>query len=241
MYLRARKKYIELSGAESDEKVMKLLEEESYRLDYSAKNGMLTKGLICSVLLNISTLIDKYGEMDVNIVLLALMIIGSFFAKTQSYNKDLLKDETVQEILLEDIVSVITQNVDFQRISSELKIRGEVTKRISSVNYITERKGPKVAGISSPNEEIKYIAPPLNQLIYILLALLNFNNEPEFRVTVYAHLIQILDYNCPNKNSNNGIFTLEEEFASDAGIKHVSFIIYPNLDSQRYECEQCQD
>lgn len=167
LYLKLRKKLIELRNYESDDKAIKLLKEEAYRLEYCSKNGMLSKGLTCSVLLNIVTIVDAYGNMYTPVLLESLNVIAMFLKILQQFKRDLLKEEAVQEIILEDIIAHYTINTDFKSLKDNAGSSEEMVYRINAISH----------------------------LIYFITLLLNFNKDTEFRATTYGYLIQILEHN----------------------------------------------
>jgi hypothetical protein len=91
-------------------------------------------------------------------------------------------------VILEDIISTFIIQIDF----------------------------PSLAKNTS-REEIQFRQTSLQNLMFMLLTVLNFNQEVETRMSAYAYLLQILE-------NNNNSFSLSESFTTEVGIGHVSKI-----------------
>ena len=184
MYLKARKYYKEASRNETDEKALRLLDEEEYRLEFLTKNGMLSRSSVCSILINIVEILENYCELNPKTIPDSLNIVCYLIRVLQQYNKEMLKDIMVVDILINELLNVLTININFERLATQTRFGDEdIAKNI----------------------------------MFIILTILNFNKDVEFRLTVYGYLMQILEH-------NKGAFEFEKEFANDIGIKHVSML-----------------
>ena len=184
MYLKARKYFKDNMKSETDETSLQLLNEEEYRLEYLTKNGMLTRASICSILINVVEVLENYSEMNPKTVPDSLDIIWYLIRVLQQYNKEMLKDIMVVDILINEVLRVYTLNTNFPRLAKQTRFGDEDIAK---------------------------------NLMFVMLSILNFNKDVEFRLTLYAYLMQILDH-------NKGAFDFESEFANEIGIKHVRYI-----------------
>lgn len=150
---------------DSDERCLRLLDDEAYRLSYSSSNGILTKSMACSILMNIAVLVDKHGAVCSQLVYESLNTVAKFIQITHEFHKDILTDKVVQEILLEDVLNSFVIQIDFD----------SAYQKALKDNTLFSMRRLQISGVIS-----------------LILILLNFNKDAEIRATVYGYLIQIL-------------------------------------------------
>lgn len=110
---------------------LSLLKEEEYKFAYLTSNGMVTKGQVYSIILNISQIVELYGEMNVLLQLDALDSLDIILKSLITHHREFIVDEKskksaqmdlskrvpdLTEILLDDIVALYTQTIEFDRI-----------------------------------------------------------------------------------------------------------------------------
>ena len=168
-FLKFRKQVRNLTVSETSEKPIKLLDEEAFRLDYCSRHGMLEKSTACSIILNIAMLIDAYSDFSSLVIFRALTIVSEFLVIAHKYHKDILSEETLQDILLHDFMSNCIVYLDFPKSYKQVATKDEM--------------------------ELNYRKQAISGLISVCIILLNFNKDSEFRASVYGYLIQMFENN----------------------------------------------
>lgn len=175
---------------------------------YLIRNGMVTKGHACSIILNISSLVEAYGEMNTILQIESLNTLGNIVKTLVIYHRNFISDISVPkskgaiqssskfdnklsdltEILLEDIVAIFTVQLEFDEIKKQINDGGEILYRQKS----------------------------LGNLLYIMKVILNFSSKAEDKIMTYAYLQQILI-------NNKGHFKLEQEFINNdtSGVTNI--------------------
>lgn len=206
-YLRMRKYFLKLKQPQNSREEIAFLKEEEYKFMFLVKNGMVTKGHACSIILNISSLIETYGEMNTILQIESLNTLGNIVKTLVIYHRDYIAENYISkpkgslqssskfdnklsdlpEILLEDIVAIFTVQLEFENIKKQINDGGEILYRQKS----------------------------LGNLLYIMKVILNFSQKIEDKIMTYAYLQQILI-------NNDGHFQLEQEFINDnSGITNI--------------------
>mmetsp|Transcript_31956 Transcript_31956/g.31349 ORF Transcript_31956/g.31349 Transcript_31956/m.31349 type:complete len:155 (-) Transcript_31956:48-512(-) len=130
-YLRMRKAFLSYFPPRDSAEELSLLKEEEFKFAYLTTNGMVTKGQVYAIILNISQIVELYGEMNVVLQLEALNSLNIILKSLITHHREFIVDEKskkgdqmdlnkrvpdLTEILLDDIVALYTQTLEFDRI-----------------------------------------------------------------------------------------------------------------------------